>query len=455
MKLKEMIESKKSLEQTVTELKKSYESVNSIVKEKGFDADIEEIKKATESKKEYESKAIELKNLSEDIEKAKAYQEQLVNESRENSSKKQFNGDKRNMLKNKEYLGSMEAMKDFNNIAGKAFSEGKDVVKSYTDFVKEKGLVDNFNGTGLTLPDSLLPTNIAQSFSSALSSTSTLTTKLFENAVLNGILKIFITKPGDVRGHNYGDTKDDGDVQIVSRTLDGQYIYTKTTNPNTPANRMNYDYLIKIVLAEQMKSFAIGFERAVTIGDGRQLNDKYKIKETSVLPIVKDFTDEVKGSGNTEGHFKMVTDIVKDGDIKDNDTAMMKLRKLIGAVDNVSNTSDLEVVISKKFYFELIGAVDNNNNPLLKTSNLPVEFGVANVVYRDYMDNDANYDAVVLDTSAYSTILTTMTPESFSFFDLTKNNTDYMSEVGASGALSRPLGAAFLRNVNSTGDEGK
>lgn len=451
MKFKEMIEARDSLKNTVADLKKEYEENDKLIKEKSFDdIDTDVLKKATENKKAYESESNKLKELEKEIEVSKSYRDNLINSSRENTSEKEFNGANSGMEKNKNYLKSRESEKDFDTFV-KSVRPGDNILKGWTDNLSKKGLIDNLNNTGLTLPEGLLPQNIATSYESNMSSTSVIVSKVLSNALINGTVQFVISDSSNVKGHKVGSDKTAGNLKLMLRELNGQYIYQIYTNPNTPSNRYNYSDIFKLAMAELSKSFTIGTEMAFTTTDLRDVSDQDKIDENKIMPIVKDFSDETMDEkGN--GHFKMVTDVIKDNLIKDTDTPLMKVRKTISAVKNVSSPKDISLVISSSFYNELIGAVDKNNSPLLKTTDLVAELGINDYAVRDYFDK-AKIDALALDPTAYRAVITTREPESYSFFKLTKNETDYLLEIGIAAALARPKGAAFLKQVEANGTE--
>lgn len=453
MKLKEMVEARDTLKSTVDDLEKAYNADNKLFKEKSLeDIDTDVLKKASETKKEFETQSNKLKELESEIEISKSYRDSLIKESRENSTNKNLNGGKNNMLKNKEYLNTKQSEKDFDAFV-KTVRPGDNIVKSWTNNLKNKGLIDNLNNTGLTLPEGLLPQNIATSYTSNMESTSVVVSQILSDALINGSVQFLITDTSNVKGHRVGTDKTTGNTKFMLRELNGQYIYQLYTNPNTPSNRYNYSDIFKLAMNDLSKSITIGTEMAFMTSDLRDASDPDKIDETKIIPIIKDFTDDTMDEkGN--GHFKMVTDMIKDNLIKDSDTSLMKARKTISAVKNVSSSKDVSLLISSSFNNELIGAVDNNNAPLLKTTDLVAELGVNNYAVRDYLD-DANIDVIALDPKAYRAVITTKTPEQYSLFKLTKNETDYLMEIGIAGALARPKGAAYLKKTTTQGTDGK
>ena len=269
------------------------------------------------------------------------------------------------------------------------------------------------------------------------------------NVVLNGVKKTprsrlrttfanITMEEARAKGYAKGDSKDAEVFSLLRRTVDPQTIYKYQELDQDDFIDLDDFNVIAWMKAEMRLMLNEEIARAILIGDGRSVLDKYKIKEDHIKPIVNDddlFTVKVAVAAGQDD----------DATAKNAIRAMIKSRKFYkGSGNMVFFTS--EDALSDWLLLE-----DNFGHELYADAaalakKLRVQKIVTCPLLEDLEVDDQKVLGIAVDLSDYVTGTNRRGEiKFFDDFDIEFNKNQFLIETRLSGMLRRPYSAMVLK----------
>lgn len=244
------------------------------------------------------------------------------------------------------------------------------------------------------------------------------------------------------KGYTKGNLKKDEVITMLRRTTGPTTVYKK--------QKLDRDDIIDIVdmdvVAYLKAEIRIMLEeeiaRAILFGDGREVNDKDKIKDPS---------GSVDGVGirsivNDHELYSIKHDLIANVSPKNAVKGMIRARA------KWRGTGKPTLFISDNFLTDIMLEEDKFERPLYATEQeLADKLRVDKIVTVDVIDDSEDLLAIMVNLSDY-TIGANKGGEltSFQQFDIDYNQEKYLTETRISGALTKPYSAIVIRRMTGT-----
>ena len=313
----------------------------------------------------------------------------------------------------KDYVSTKESMEAFAKIlqdnAGRSTDDVRDAWENHLT-VK----------LGVTNPTILLPQTVISSIEDAFKAGGQIWNRVVKtNAdVWRAAWDTVTGEESRAKGHVAGAAKTEQDITIADRVLRPGMVY-KFINLNKEdiKAQKSTGALVAYVLSELPRRIVREVERAIVIGDGRANDSAYKI---SSFTSVK--SDVVTGNVFAQAYTPAVGE--------------SRYSAVLKANDKVTSEGG-RVLVAKKGYLTgmLLEQASNGSYLFAPGSDLGRVLGFDEVVEPDWMQDDAEYDAYIVDFSGYKTVGDTSL-EAFTNFKLETNQQQYLQELYAGGGLT-------------------
>lgn len=246
------------------------------------------------------------------------------------------------------------------------------------------------------------------------------------------------------KGYTKGDKKDAEVFNLLHRTVDPQTIYKyQELDQDDLIDIDEFDVVawmkgeMRIMLNEEIA-------RAILIGDGRLYNDKYKIKEDHIKPVVNDddlYTIKITVKAGTD----------QDEDVANAQTAKNSIRAFIKGRKHYKGSGNLVYFTSEDWLSEMLLLEDGFGHELYKdATELAKKLRVNRIVTCPFLE-DLTVDgqkvmAIALDLRDYVTGTNRRGKVTFfDDFDIEFNKNQYLIETRLSGMLRRPFSAMVVK----------
>ena len=246
------------------------------------------------------------------------------------------------------------------------------------------------------------------------------------------------------KGYTKGDKKDAEVFNLLHRTVDPQTIYKyQELDQDDLIDIDEFDVVawmkgeMRIMLNEEIA-------RAILIGDGRLYNDKYKIKEDHIKPVVNDddlYTIKITVKAGTD----------QDEDVANAQTAKNAIRSFIKGRKHYKGSGNLVYFTSEDWLSEMLLLEDGFGHELYKdATELAKKLRVNRIVTCPFLE-DLTVDgqkvmAIALDLRDYVTGTNRRGKVTFfDDFDIEFNKNQYLIETRLSGMLRRPFSAMVVK----------
>lgn len=314
-----------------------------------------------------------------------------------------------------DYLKSEASMKDFAQVlATNAGKSSTDVRAAWEAHLKVT--------MNITNPEKLLPDAVTGAIQDAFKEGGEIW-QLVNKTGLKAFKVLWDTVTGEnsrAKGHTRGNTKNEEVITLDDRTIRAQFIYKYLTldketiyeNEGDPASLVTY------VLTELPRRIVREVERAIILGDGRSESDENHIY--SFVPVADDAT-----AGNAFA--SSYTPAAGESSYE----------AVILANTQIKTGGAVTLVASKAWVANLKLAKSATDGHFLLPVGADVSalLGVSRIVTPDWMDESVDFDAFLIDFSAYRAVGRNNI-ESFANFVLKENKNEYLQEIYAGGALS-------------------
>ena len=410
MNLLEMYEKNKQLQAELSEINtKKVDLVTRIKSLDKVDKSIE--KELADLNASFADTAEKLDTLNAKIKEKEQRDEESVENAELEKSKHLKNGGRKEMeLTGKNYLNSEQAVKDYSKIlletrGGDAFT---------------KGVRELLATKGFTNGEVLMPGAIVKDIVSILDNEDSFYNQL-NHTGLNGPIKtpINLDKTIQAYGHVPGNTKKEQQIALSIIEIHEDAIYKYLTVPRSLTRSNSSDAILAYVMRELPQMVIMAIERAVVVGDGLAPTDKDKINSFQAI---------------------VDSELVKEVNAANIDDA---IDAFIGDVSALSYKGNLIAVMSSQLQTALKTARDANGIRLFPIgTDLAEAIGVKHIYTPVWMDG---LTAVAFDTKAYDVCgKNSLAMDSFDNFVLKENETEYLAEVYAGGALVKPNAAVKI-----------
>ena len=280
------------------------------------------------------------------------------------------------------------------------------------------------------------------------------------NVVLNGVHKTpkarlrttvanITMEEARAKGYTKGDKKDAEVFNLLRRTVDPQTIYKYQELDQDDVIDIDDFDVIAWMKAEMRIMLNEEIARAILIGDGRLYNDKYKIKEDHIKPIVSD--DDLYAIKVT---VKAGTD--SDPDVAASQTAKNTIRSMIKSRKYYKGSGNLVFFTSEDWLCEALLLEDGFGHELYADATaLAKKLRVNRIVTVPFME-DLEVDGqkvvgIAVDLSDYVTGTNRRGKITFfDDFDIEYNKNQYLIETRLSGMLRKPFSAMVAKVATST-----
>ena len=275
------------------------------------------------------------------------------------------------------------------------------------------------------------------------------------NVVLNGVHKTpkarlrttvanITMEEARAKGYTKGDKKDAEVFNLLRRTVDPQTIYKYQELDQDDVIDIDDFDVIAWMKAEMRIMLNEEIARAILIGDGRLYNDKYKIKEDHIKPIVSD--DDLYAIKVT---VKAGTD--NDPDVAAAQTAKNTIRSIIKNRKFYKGSGNLVYFTSEDWLCEALLLEDGFGHELYADATaLAKKLRVNRIVTVPFME-DLEVDGqkvvgIAVDLSDYVTGTNRRGKITFfDDFDIEYNKNQYLIETRLSGMLRKPFSAMVAK----------
>ena len=275
------------------------------------------------------------------------------------------------------------------------------------------------------------------------------------NVVLNGVHKTpkarlrttvanITMEEARAKGYTKGDKKDAEVFNLLRRTVDPQTIYKYQELDQDDVIDIDDFDVIAWMKAEMRIMLNEEIARAILIGDGRLYNDKYKIKEDHIKPIVSD--DDLYAIKVT---VKAGTD--SDPDVAASQTAKNTIRSMIKSRKYYKGSGNLVFFTSEDWLCEALLLEDGFGHELYADATaLAKKLRVNRIVTVPFME-DLEVDGqkvvgIAVDLSDYVTGTNRRGKITFfDDFDIEYNKNQYLIETRLSGMLRKPFSAMVAK----------
>ena len=275
------------------------------------------------------------------------------------------------------------------------------------------------------------------------------------NVVLNGVHKTpkarlrttvanITMEEARAKGYTKGDKKDAEVFNLLRRTVDPQTIYKYQELDQDDVIDIDDFDVIAWMKAEMRIMLNEEIARAILIGDGRLYNDKYKIKEDHIKPIVSD--DDLYAIKVT---VKAGTD--NDPDVAAAQTAKNTIRSMIKNRKFYKGSGNLVYFTSEDWLCEVLLLEDGFGHELYADATaLAKKLRVNRIVTVPFME-DLEVDGqkvvgIAVDLSDYVTGTNRRGKITFfDDFDIEYNKNQYLIETRLSGMLRKPFSAMVAK----------
>ena len=275
------------------------------------------------------------------------------------------------------------------------------------------------------------------------------------NVVLNGVHKTpkarlrttvanITMDEARAKGYTKGDKKDAEVFNLLRRTVDPQTIYKYQELDQDDVIDIDDFDVIAWMKAEMRIMLNEEIARAILIGDGRLYNDKYKIKEDHIKPIVSD--DDLYAIKVT---VKAGTD--NDPDVAAAQTAKNTIRSMIKSRKFYKGSGNLVYFTSEDWLCEALLLEDGFGHELYADATaLAKKLRVNRIVTVPFME-DLEVDGqkvvgIAVDLSDYVTGTNRRGKITFfDDFDIEYNKNQYLIETRLSGMLRKPFSAMVAK----------
>ncbi len=280
------------------------------------------------------------------------------------------------------------------------------------------------------------------------------------NVVLNGVHKTpkarlrttvanITMEEARAKGYTKGDKKDAEVFNLLRRTVDPQTIYKYQELDQDDVIDIDDFDVIAWMKAEMRIMLNEEVARAILIGDGRLYNDKYKIKEDHIKPIVSD--DDLYAIKVT---VKAGTD--SDPDVAAAQTAKNTIRAIIKNRKYYKGSGNLVYFTSEDWLCEALLLEDGFGHELYADATaLAKKLRVNRIVTVPFME-DLEVDGqkvvgIAVDLSDYVTGTNRRGKITFfDDFDIEYNKNQYLIETRLSGMLRKPFSAMVAKVATNT-----
>ena len=280
------------------------------------------------------------------------------------------------------------------------------------------------------------------------------------NVVLNGVHKTpksrlrttvanITMDEARAKGYTKGDKKDAEVFNLLRRTVDPQTIYKYQELDQDDVIDIDDFDVIAWMKAEMRIMLNEEIARAILIGDGRLYNDKYKIKEDHIKPIVSD--DDLYAIKVT---VKAGTD--SDPDVAASQTAKNTIRSMIKSRKYYKGSGNMVFFTSEDWLCEALLLEDGFGHELYADATaLAKKLRVNRIVTVPFME-DLEVDGqkvvgIAVDLSDYVTGTNRRGKITFfDDFDIEYNKNQYLIETRLSGMLRKPFSAMVAKVATNT-----
>ena len=307
-----------------------------------------------------------------------------------------------------DYLSTKSAVLDFAHILhDNAGADAKTVKSAWS---KE------LQGKGITNPEVLLPTPVAEKIISAFEKEGSLWSRVFKTGAKAFQVLFDTSENNRAGGHQNGDTKEEEDITLAPRLIRSQIIYKYLTIDRSTEFE-DEGALLDYVLTELPRRIVNEIERAIVIGDGRADTDKQKIRE---------FISVKADAASNDGYAVAYTPAPSE----------KNYQKLINA-QGLLDTENRLILVAKKSFVTSLRLQENSNGGLVFNpgTDLAAGLGLDAIYTPKWADSDAHNDAYLFAPDDYYTVGQNNI-DALSDFKLETNERQYLQEIKLGGALA-------------------
>ena len=246
------------------------------------------------------------------------------------------------------------------------------------------------------------------------------------------------------KGYVKGDKKDAEVFNLLRRTVDPQTIYKYQELDQDDVIDVDEFDVVAWLKAEMRIMLNEEIARAILLGDGRLYNDKYKIKEDHIKPIVNDddlYTIKITAKAGTD----------PDPDVAKAQTAKNSIRAFIKGRKHYKGSGNLVYFTSEDWLSEMLLLEDGFGHELYEdASKLAKKLRVNRIVTCELME-DLEVDGqqvvgIAVDLRDYVTGTNRRGKINFfDDFDIEFNKNQYLIETRLSGMLRKPFSAMVVK----------
>lgn len=274
------------------------------------------------------------------------------------------------------------------------------------------------------------------------------------NVILNGVKKTpkarlrttfanITMEEARAKGYAKGDKKDPEVFNLLRRTVDPQTIYKYQELDQDDFIDLDDFNVIAWMKAEMRLMLNEEIARAILIGDGRDVLDKYKIKEDHIKPIVSD-----------ADLFNIKLTVTEGQD--DAATAKNAIRTFIKGRKHYKGSGNLVYFTGEDWLSEMLLLEDGFGHELYEdTAKLAKKLRVNRIVTCELLDgleiDGQKVVGIAVDLNDYITGTNRRGEiKFFDDFDIEFNKNQFLIETRLSGMLRRPFSAMVLKVGTST-----
>lgn len=274
------------------------------------------------------------------------------------------------------------------------------------------------------------------------------------NVILNGVKKTpkarlrttfanITMEEARAKGYAKGDKKDPEVFNLLRRTVDPQTIYKYQELDQDDFIDLDDFNVIAWMKAEMRLMLNEEIARAILIGDGRDILDKYKIKEDHIKPIASD-----------ADLFNIKLTVTEGQD--DAATAKNAIRTFIKGRKHYKGSGNLVYFTGEDWLSEMLLLEDGFGHELYEdTAKLAKKLRVNRIVTCELLDgleiDGQKVVGIAVDLNDYITGTNRRGEiKFFDDFDIEFNKNQFLIETRLSGMLRRPFSAMVLKVGTST-----
>ena len=251
------------------------------------------------------------------------------------------------------------------------------------------------------------------------------------------------------KGYTKGDKKDPEVFNLLRRTVDPQTIYKYQELDQDDLIDIDDFDVVAWMKAEMRIMLNEEIARAILTGDGRLYNDKYKIKEDHIKPIVSD--DDLYAIKVTA---KAATD--EDEEVAKAKTAKNAIKAFIRGRKNYKGSGNLTFFTSEDWLCEMLLLEDGFGHELYADATaLAKKLRVNRIVTVPFLEDleveGQKVVGIAIDLRDYVTGTNRRGKITFfDDFDIEFNKNQYLIETRLSGMIRRPFAAIILKLASAT-----